>query len=213
MTGIPFDPPIVRIRRLEEALQIIKSMWTQEKTTFHGKHYTVTNIEKAADLPEGECPKIIVGGGGKKLLKFAGRYADIVGIHVNLHEKTKKGIARAARNQDNYEKINERINWVKDSAEAVGRDPDEIEFQMMTSSIKITDNPEPVLKKLMETYGGLLSYDNLSEHPRVFVGSASHVRTKLLRLRKETGINYIVLWDRLSGHLLEDFSKLIINHR
>ena len=55
-----------------------------------------------------------------------------------------------------------------------------------------------------------MSYDDLSEHPRVFVGSASHIRDKILRLRKETGINYIVLWDRLSGHLLEDFSQFII---
>ena len=210
MIGIPFDPPSVRIRRLEEALQIIKSMWTQEKTTFHGKHYSVNDIEKAAELPIGECPKIIVGGGGKKLLKVAGRHADIVGIHVNLHDKTKKGVAHAARNQDNYEKINERISWVKNSAEAVGRDPDEIEFQMMSGSIKITDDPESVMKGLVDSYSGFLSYDDLCNHPRVFVGSASHIRDKILRLRKETGISYIVLWSLLSGNLLEDFSKFII---
>ena len=210
MIGIPFDPPSVRIRRLDEALQIVKSMWTQEKTTFHGKHYSVTDIEKAAKLPEGECPKIIVGGGGKKLLKVAGRHADIVGIHTNLHDKTEKGVARAASNQGSYEKISERINWVKDSAEAAGRDPDEIEFQMMTSGFKITDDPEPVIKRLVDSYAGFLSYDELYDHPRIFVGSASHVRDKIHRLRKETGINYIVLWDVLSGNLLEEFSESII---
>ena len=164
MIGMPFDPPSVRISRLDEALQIIKSMWTQEKTTFHGKHYSVTDIEKAAkELTEGEYPKIIVGGGGKKLLEVAGRHADIVGIHTNLHDKTEEGVARAARDQDNYEKINERISWVKDSAEAFGRDPDEIEFQMMTSGFKITIDPEPVIKHLIESYAGYLSYDDLIE--------------------------------------------------
>ncbi|MCW3989384.1 MAG: TIGR03621 family F420-dependent LLM class oxidoreductase [Candidatus Bathyarchaeota archaeon] len=209
MTGLPFDPPGVRISRLEEALTIIKSMWTQEKTSYHGKHYSLTDMEKAGIIPEGEHPKVIVGGGGKRLLTVAGRHADIVGIHWNLNDKTPKGLANARRSMNTYEKINERISWVKDSAEAVGRDPDEIEFQIMTSDIKITDDPESAIERLLESYDGLLSYDDLYEHPRFFVGDASHVRDKIIRLRKETGINYMVLWAQSPG-MIEEFSKSII---
>src|SRR5918995_6467700 len=36
-TGIPFDPPGVRVSRLEEALTIIKGLWTEEKFSFKGK--------------------------------------------------------------------------------------------------------------------------------------------------------------------------------
>jgi len=57
MSGILFDRPSVRIERLDEALHIIRSMWTEEKTTFLGKHYKITNIEKAGALPEGEHPR------------------------------------------------------------------------------------------------------------------------------------------------------------
>ena len=66
MSGIPFDKPIVRIKRLDEALTIISSMWTQDKTTYIGKHYQVRDMEKAGELPAGEHPKIMVGGGGKR---------------------------------------------------------------------------------------------------------------------------------------------------
>src|SRR5438105_1503076 len=40
--GYDFPPARVRVEQLEEALQIIKAMWTEEKTTFEGKHYSVT---------------------------------------------------------------------------------------------------------------------------------------------------------------------------
>src|SRR5437867_5576758 len=39
--GIPFYTPGERIRRLDEAVAIIKSMWTAEKTTMQGRYYQV----------------------------------------------------------------------------------------------------------------------------------------------------------------------------
>ena len=83
MAGMQFDKPIVRIRRLDEALTIIKSMWTQETTSFKGKYYQLSDMVQAGELPDGDHPKIMVGGGGKQLLKVAGRHADIVGISLD----------------------------------------------------------------------------------------------------------------------------------
>ncbi|MDX1385290.1 MAG: LLM class flavin-dependent oxidoreductase, partial [Thermoanaerobaculia bacterium] len=65
--GIAYDRPGVRISRLEEALQIIESMWANERTSFEGEHYTVEEIAQAAPLPAGERPKILIGGGGRRL--------------------------------------------------------------------------------------------------------------------------------------------------
>src|SRR5690606_4297709 len=42
--GFPFEAPAVRIRQLDEALQIIKSMWTQPRTTFNGTYYQVRDL-------------------------------------------------------------------------------------------------------------------------------------------------------------------------
>jgi probable F420-dependent oxidoreductase len=102
-TGIPLDPASVRVERLGEALKIITSMWTQERTSFSGKHYQVTEIQKAGELPEGEHPKIMIGGGGRKILRLAAQYADIVGIiprwrgsrsNYLVHETTSEWIKR-----------------------------------------------------------------------------------------------------------------------
>ncbi len=54
MSGITLDPASKRVERLEEALKIILGMWTQERTSFSGKHYQVTEIERARQgLPKG----------------------------------------------------------------------------------------------------------------------------------------------------------------
>jgi len=207
-TGIPYDPPYKRIKRLEEGLKIIKSMWTIDKTTFNGKHYKVTDIPQAGELSEGEQPKIIVGGGGKMLLKVAGRHADIVGIHVNLHDRSTEGRIAAHRTAS-YEEINKRIKWVKDSALASGRDPEKIEFQMLCPFVEITDDPDSVLEQLTESYDGQISVDEFWDSPRVLVGSGSFVREKVVKLRAETGINYIIAWPR-TKEVHELFSKEVI---
>ena len=78
--GYGYDFPSVRERmdRLEEALAIIKGMFTQEETTFAGHYY---RADKALNYPrpiQAGGPPIVVGGGGeKRTIRIAARYADI----------------------------------------------------------------------------------------------------------------------------------------
>ena len=51
--GMPYDRPGVRIERLDEALQIIRGMWTQERTSFEGKHYRSARSPRRPSCPEG----------------------------------------------------------------------------------------------------------------------------------------------------------------
>ncbi|MGH2898319.1 MAG: LLM class flavin-dependent oxidoreductase, partial [Solirubrobacteraceae bacterium] len=113
--GMAYDRPGVRIERLEEALQIIRSMWENERTSFEGKHYKITNIAKAAELPTGSRPKILIGGGGPRVLRLAGRHADIVGINPSLPEGkiTPNSAADLAP-----ERLDEKLAAVRAGAEA-----------------------------------------------------------------------------------------------
>jgi len=76
--GIDFKTVGGRLDALEEALKIIKGMFTDHKTTVHGKHYTVTDalcLPKPVQKPH---PPIMIGGvGEKKLLRIVARYADM----------------------------------------------------------------------------------------------------------------------------------------
>jgi len=76
--GFDFKDVPKRLAALDEACQIIKGMFTQPRTTLHGKHYTVTDViglPKPAQQPH---PPIMIGGTGEKvLLKLVAKHADM----------------------------------------------------------------------------------------------------------------------------------------
>jgi F420-dependent oxidoreductase-like protein len=75
--GIPFYTVGERLRRLEESVQIIKSLFENEQTTFAGKYYTVTDAPLAPKPVQRPHPPILIGGGGEKVtLRLAAQYAD-----------------------------------------------------------------------------------------------------------------------------------------
>ena len=76
--GYDFPPIRERMDRLDEALAIIKAMFTEDHPTFTGSHY---RIEDAYNVPrpiQPGGPKILVGGGGEqRTLRIAAKYADM----------------------------------------------------------------------------------------------------------------------------------------
>lgn len=75
--GFSFPSPKVRIERLNEAVEIIKMMWTEEKTSYIGKHYSITDaVCKPKPVQKPHPPIIICGGGEKMMLKVAAQHAD-----------------------------------------------------------------------------------------------------------------------------------------
>ncbi len=74
--GIPFLPIKDRLDQLEEGVQIIRGMFTQETTSFRGKHYQVTEA-RCEPKPMQHHPRIWLGGQGeKRLLRMTAKYAD-----------------------------------------------------------------------------------------------------------------------------------------
>ena len=75
----------VRIGRLQEAVRIMKGLFSEEPVDFAGKHYTVRHngMPKPVQKPH---PPILIGGGGRRVLRFAAREADIIGINFDLRE-------------------------------------------------------------------------------------------------------------------------------
>src|SRR5690348_7330188 len=76
--GIEFPPIARRMDRLDEAVQIAKLMFTEERPSFEGKFY---RIERALNVPrpiQKGGPKILIGGGGeKRTLRILAKHGDI----------------------------------------------------------------------------------------------------------------------------------------
>jgi F420-dependent oxidoreductase-like protein len=76
--GIPFYTTGERIRRLDEAVAIIKNMWTAEKTTMQGRYYQVSEARCEPKSVRKPHPPFMIGGAGEKLtLRVVAKHADI----------------------------------------------------------------------------------------------------------------------------------------
>ena len=74
--GIPFPSVKTRLDKLEESVQIIRSLFTEERTTFIGDHFQVEDAY-CNPKPIQEQPRIWIGGGGeKRTLRIVAKYAD-----------------------------------------------------------------------------------------------------------------------------------------
>jgi F420-dependent oxidoreductase-like protein len=106
--GFAFPPLKERFERLEEALQIFRAMFTQERASFSGEHFS---IEQAYNNPRpirGDIPILIGGSGERKTLRMVAQYADASNVFGPVDEVR-------------------RLMGVLDAhCQAVGRDPAEI---------------------------------------------------------------------------------------
>jgi F420-dependent oxidoreductase-like protein len=126
--GIPFPTGRVRVEMLDEALTLIKKLWTENEVTFEGKYYSVN---KAVGLPkpvQKPYPPILVGGGGDKMLRVIAKHADAWNSGFVNPEGFKKEIARLEK-----------------PFREVGRDPATIE-NTFQSRVVIAESDKSALK-------------------------------------------------------------------
>jgi F420-dependent oxidoreductase-like protein len=74
--GIEFPPVGVRLRQVEEAIQCVRGLLTQDVTTFDGEYFTLTEARCEPKPVQDRLPLWIGGGGEKVTLRTAARYAD-----------------------------------------------------------------------------------------------------------------------------------------
>jgi F420-dependent oxidoreductase-like protein len=96
--GIEFPSPGTRVAMLDEALTVIRRLWTEESVTFAGHFFTLENAlcePKPLQLPH---PPIVIGGSEPKMLRVIARHADEWNM-PSYEGPEKWGIAHAGLNQ------------------------------------------------------------------------------------------------------------------
>jgi alkanesulfonate monooxygenase SsuD/methylene tetrahydromethanopterin reductase-like flavin-dependent oxidoreductase (luciferase family) len=74
--GMSFPKRAERVDRLEETLQILKAMWTEEKINFSGKFYTLKDVYNFPKPLQKPHPPIGIGGERDDILRLAAKYGD-----------------------------------------------------------------------------------------------------------------------------------------
>jgi len=187
--GIAFARPSERIDQLAESIELMRRLWRDEKTTFNGRYYQVTDAPRVA--PEPVAPKLLVRGGGPHIMDLAGRVADIAGL---LPRQAGGGWSVEASLADStMEQMVEKAGWVRAGAAAAGRDPASIELNTMVFGLAVGDDPTARREKLARDNG--VAVTDLHDSTLFLTGTGPEVRDRLVEYRDRVGISYFSLFD------------------
>jgi probable F420-dependent oxidoreductase len=181
---MPYDAPGVRISRLQEGLAVIKGLFAEEPVAFEGKYYNVhmNGLPKPVQKPH---PPILIGGGGKRVLRYAAREADVVGVNFMLTEGV---VNREVMMTGSAAATAEKIGWIR---EAAGPRFDDIELNVTVFAAIVTDDRAGMAERLAPRFG--VTPAELPDAPHVLLGNVDQIAEDLQRRREKFGFSYVVI--------------------
>jgi probable F420-dependent oxidoreductase len=181
-TGIPFDPPGVRIARLAEAVQICKSFFAEpEAVTFDGRHYRIQGLDAAPRPVQQPRPPLMLGGRARRMLELAAREADIVGLSL---------LDRRGPDLPAPPSFEQKVAWVR---QAAGPRLAELELHVNASLVSVDDGQagEAAVEQQARRTGQTVA--QVLASPGTLVGSVGTVVERLFALREQFGLSYWVI--------------------
>jgi len=195
--GIQFDSAGTRISRLEEALQIIKGLFTGSSFSFAGQHYQVKDIEGSPLPVQKPHPPIVLGGGGRRMLTLAAREADIVNVNFDLREGR---VSRKLVRTGLAEATDEKLGWIR---EAAGDRLDGIELSVTIFLANVTDDRESVASAMAVGFGSEPA--DVLEMPHFLIGTVEQLVEALQQRRERYGVSFVIV----PGDVAEQFAPVV----
>lgn len=193
--GIAFEPVGVRIKRLTEAIAVLKGCFSDGPFSFEGEHYTITGFDGAPKPAQRPHPPIFLGGGGRRLLTLAAREAQIVGLAPRLVQGDRPRVDAASLTAAATE---EKIGWVR---EAAGDRFGELEINTYPTGgpTVVTSDPRAEARRrvdrIREQTGAELTVEEILDSPHMFIGSIKDLTRKFTDLRERFGISSFLIDD------------------
>jgi probable F420-dependent oxidoreductase len=200
IAGVPFDRAGVRLSRLEESIEAIKLLWTQETTTYSGDHVRLKAAPSVLPLPLPRRPKLLLGGTLKRAIGMAGRHADIVSIFPSVASGSIgwPGWAQGST----IEHTAEQTAWASAGAREAGRSPDDIELSTQIGFTAVSRDPRALQQSIAKMTG---AEPALQDASTVFLtGTPAEARERLLRRREATGLSYFIVFDLANNYANTD---------
>jgi F420-dependent oxidoreductase-like protein len=167
--GVPYPPTSERFERLEETIQIVLQMWSDDDGPFNGRHYQLAETICRPRPVSAPRPRIMIGGNGEnKTLRLVAKYADVSNIIP--------GSVQEARH---------KFEVIERHCAELGRDPEEIERTVLASFLDVSDKDAFVATcaELAALGVQLVEIRAMNDQPAQFVDEfASYVVPRLAQL-------------------------------
>ncbi|HXG66802.1 MAG TPA: LLM class F420-dependent oxidoreductase [Blastocatellia bacterium] len=171
--GIPYYTTAERIRRLDEAAEIIKRLWTEKQTTFNGRYYQLKDAYCEPKPVQKPHPPLMIGGAGEKLLlRVVAKHAD---------QWNTFGSPEVFRH---------KIGVLREHCDAVGRNFDEIEISWAGTALltESSQEKEAKVREMADAFGTTPA----EVEPGLLVGAAAQLRDRIAQF-VEVGVTHFIL--------------------
>jgi F420-dependent oxidoreductase-like protein len=190
--AIPFYTTRERLERLDEAVQVIKLLWTQPRPTFQGRYYQLDQPPYNPANVQQPHPPILVGGGGeRRTLRTVAKYADATNVSGTPEE------------------VRHKFQVLEQHCRDAGRDYSSIR---RTIQVLLFLNDDPAFQQ--RVLQGLISLRGGSEEDArrsILMGSADEVKASVQAF-VDIGAQEIIVWQfpRVHRDSLLRFSREVI---
>lgn len=199
--GLAFDDFPERFARFAETVHAYKAFMSGQPLDIAGDAIRWSGFSGTPSPAQSPYPPLMIGGGSKKILEFAGREADIVSLNFNNRagmlgpDGMNSGLAAATA---------QKIEWIKGGA---GARFDAIELEIGAYTTVVTDHPLPTAQAIGDALG--MSAEDILAHPHCLIGSVDFICEELLRRRETYGISYIAVLDDGENNMVETFAPVV----
>jgi probable F420-dependent oxidoreductase len=186
--GLTMDSAGVRIERLAETVAFLDTWFTGEPIEFAGAHVRGSGYKGQPLSVQRPRPPLMIGGGARKVLTYAGTVADIVSFNFD----NRAGVVGPAGVQSSSASaMDQKIAWVREGA---GSRFDAIELEVGAYFTAVTDQADATAEKMGSMFG--LSAADMAEHPNALIGSVDRICEMLLARRERYGFSYVSVSER-----------------
>lgn len=195
-TGVPMQPAKDRIQTLAEFVTLLRELWQGGPVTGVAGRYRPEGAIGAPQPPE-SAPCIVLGGGGRRMLRLAAEQASIVNLGASMSAGSRTAtLGDGAR----LEAFDRRAAWVREAAGG-GKLP---ELQCLAYETHIVAQArEYAEKNVCDSFG--LAPSEVLASPLALVGTAAETGDKLLALRARLGVSYWVI----KSSAMDDFAPVV----
>jgi probable F420-dependent oxidoreductase len=195
--GLILDRPGTRIDRMVECLDVCRALWSGDPVEHHGDHYRIDGLRGLPVPVQPGGPPVLMGGGGRRMLRAAGRHADIVGINFDL----RGGVIDAGVGADATPAATDRkLAWASEDAGAAWPDR---EVQIRVFVTQVGEDRVAVAELLAAGFG--LSVEDALDSPAALVGTVDELVEQLLARRERWGFSYVVV----GADAVDDFAPVV----
>ena len=186
--GVPMDRPGVRIDRLAEYVELLRAHWSGAPIDMDGTYVRVHGFEGRPLPVQSPGPPIMIGGGAPRVLRTAGRLADIVSLNFNT---ATGALGSASVASATAERTKEKLDWVREGA---GERFADLELEVAAYFVTVTDDPDAATDAMAARFG--IQPEDLASHPHALLGTVDSICDTLEARREEYGISYITIAQR-----------------